>query len=406
MKHRRGTGSLVAAALWSLHMVCPGSSAALATNGQPDAGPTEIRLEGRGERRTALDAMQGKPFDTALLGELTGWSGSPVTAESIKGKVVVILTWAASYRTSHEGVRVAQELHAAHAKDGLIVIGVHDQVGFDRAADVLSEHGAKFANAHDAGGRVKAALMVDVHPDFYLIDRAGRMRFADVVTSSVAPAAAMLLAETEEQAAKAPAGPAQAPAQSGQPTRDRTTASGVTFQLPDAAAYAAVKWPEPSKRVQHARDLQGKPLPVALGNEKFLGDAPDTAGKIIVIDFWATWCGPCVRAMPGLERLYQQNKADVVVIGLSDEPEGTVKPFLAKHKHEYPQAIDTKMTLYSAMGIRAIPHAIVISTDGHIRWQGNPLGESAALFRAVQQLARVDPGVQARRTAEAEALRK
>lgn len=406
MRQRRlsSRGSLVCAVGAAVvGALCAGVGGARADEPAP-----EIRLEGRGERREALNTLQGKPFDPSLWGELKNWSGAPVTAASIKDKPVLIVTWATFYRTSFEGLRVAQEMHAAHAKDGLIVVGVHDQMGFERAADVMSEHGAAFANAHDASGRVKAALMVDAHPDFYLIDRAGRLRMADVVTSSVPTAVALLLAETPEQAAKAPAGaPAKEPAgRPGQATRERTTASGVKFELPEASAYAAVSWPEVSKRVQHARDLQGKPMPAEMGNEKFLGDAPDTAGKVLVIDFWATWCGPCIRAMPGLEKLYQQHKADVVVMGLSDEPESKVRPFLARQKHDYPQAIDTKMTLYSAMGIQAIPHAIVVSTDGVIRWQGNPLSEIAALNRTVQQLIRVDPGVQARRTAEAEALKK
>lgn len=400
--HRRAGFVLAAAACTAL------APAAILRADEPEMpSAREIKLEGRGDRRGALDAIQGKPFDVSLLADLKSWSGNPVTAETIKDKVLVIVTWASWYKTSFGGLSAAQELYAEHAKDGLVVVGVHDARGFERAADIASEHGVKFPYALDEAGRVKAGLMVDVNPDFFLIDRAGRLRFADVATSSVGQAAAVLLAETPEEAANAPAGvPKPEATQGAEGSRSRTTAGGVSFELPDPAAYGAVKWPDVSKRVQYARDLQGKRLPAELGGEEYVSDRPDMAGKILVIDFWATWCPPCRKAMPGLDKLYSQNKADVVVLGMSDEDKSTVKSFLAKNQHEYPQAVDTSKKLYSAMGIQAIPHVIVVSTDGVIRWQGNPAGEMPALNRAVLSMVKVDPGVQARRTAEAEALKK
>ena len=61
--------------------------------------------------------------------------------------------------------------------------------------------------------------------------------------------------------------------------------------------------------------------------EKWLTEKPNTEGKFILIDFWATWCGPCIKAIPDLNNYHSEFKDDLVVIGISDEPKKTVKKF-------------------------------------------------------------------------------
>src|SRR6185503_1374084 len=59
--------------------------------------------------------------------------------------------------------------------------------------------------------------------------------------------------------------------------------------------------------------------------EKWLTKEPDQQGKFVLIDFWATWCGPCRKAIPELNALHKKFGDKLVVIGLSDEAEVTVK---------------------------------------------------------------------------------
>ena len=86
------------------------------------------------------------------------------------------------------------------------------------------------------------------------------------------------------------------------------------------------------------------------------------------------------------------------MIGISDEQEGPVKAFLEKGKHEYFQATDPKATIKNAMGIQGIPHVVVLSTDGVVRWQGNPhpSADLKSLQESVAELVKLDPGVKAR----------
>lgn len=364
------------------------------------AGP-DVRLEGSGEQRTKLDAISYKPFDTGLCSKLTDWTGGDaLTPESISGKVVLFVTWSSWYKTSFDALRTAQTLHSRHSGNGLIVVGVHHKEGWARAAEVTKARDVQFRTALDKSGDFRKALHCTQDPDFYLVDRAGRLRYADIETASVEAATDALVAESRDQAAAAARPePSAAPADAGR----EAAASGdpapgaAGFKQPDAAAYAAAKWPAHNSGQLSAKNMQGKPLPKPLGKEKYLGTRPDRNGKVTVIDFWATWCGPCRQVMPSLDSLQKANPDDLVVIGLSDEPEGTVKGYLKKNPHGYAQAVDPTRTLNTALQVRGIPHVIVLSSDGVIRWQGHPAVPD--FKQAVADCIAADPGVKARRSA-------
>lgn len=106
--------------------------------------------------------------------------------------------------------------------------------------------------------------------------------------------------------------------------------------------------------------------------EEWLTDQPNTKGKFVLIDFWATWCGPCKRAIPELNHYQKEFKENLVVIGLSDESASKVKG-LKSPKIEYANAVDTKSRLYRDLKIKAIPHCILIDPKGIVRWEGYPL---------------------------------
>lgn len=353
----------------------------------------QIKPEGRGSYREKMDALQGTKFDQSQWKLLNAWMGSaPFTAESTSGKVVCIVTWASWSNGSARALLEAQKAATAYGDNGLIVIGVHDRNGWDQAAQVIGTNKIHFPIAHDESGAFIKSLASDAHPDVFMIDRAGNIRFADIMTDSIDAAAKQLVAETPEQAAQAATAPkveetAAAPKKGGK------------YTAPPASAYAAAKWPAKNAGRISAKDMQGKELPGGgLGKEKYLTAKPDLDGKVTVIDFWATWCGPCVAAMPELDKLQKDNMDDVVVLGLSSEAESKVTSFLKSKKHIYSQALDQNGRLNNAMGVQGIPHVVVMSSDGVIRWQGHPM--DAGFKTSIKTLLEVDPGVKARREAE------
>ena len=105
---------------------------------------------------------------------------------------------------------------------------------------------------------------------------------------------------------------------------------------------------------------------------------PDTEGKFVIIDFWATWCGPCRKAIPELNEIAKEFSKDVVVIGISDEPVEKIKA-MKEPVIEYYYGVDTKKTMDKILEIKGIPHVIIIDPKGIVRWEGFPLLENHKL---------------------------
>ncbi|TNJ40917.1 TlpA family protein disulfide reductase [Tamlana fucoidanivorans] len=105
--------------------------------------------------------------------------------------------------------------------------------------------------------------------------------------------------------------------------------------------------------------------------EKWLTEKPETNGKFVLIDFWATWCGPCKKAIPELNEFHHKFKDKLVVIGISDEPKGKVKK-MKNPKMEYYSAIDTKERLERIYEVKGIPHCVIIDPNGIVVWEGWP----------------------------------
>jgi cytochrome c biogenesis protein CcmG, thiol:disulfide interchange protein DsbE len=105
---------------------------------------------------------------------------------------------------------------------------------------------------------------------------------------------------------------------------------------------------------------------------KWLTEEPKREGKFLLLDFWATWCGPCRKAIPELNKFYKEFKNDLVVIGISNEKEEVIKRMQVP-QIEYYSAIDSTEQMEKILEIRGIPHVLIIDPEGYVRWQGYPL---------------------------------
>jgi len=102
----------------------------------------------------------------------------------------------------------------------------------------------------------------------------------------------------------------------------------------------------------------------------------DYRGKVIFLNFWATWCPPCRAEMPDIQKLYERSpkegKDAVIVLGVAtpglgnEKDEKGIKAFMDKNKYTYPVLMDTKGELFTAYGIRAIPTTYMIDRKGNL----------------------------------------
>ena len=100
----------------------------------------------------------------------------------------------------------------------------------------------------------------------------------------------------------------------------------------------------------------------------------DYKGKVVFLNFWATWCPPCRGEMPDIQRLYEKygDDGEVAILGVAFPGSGGetdaqgVADFLSENGYTYPVAMDNDGTLLSSYGISAFPTTFMIDADGNI----------------------------------------
>jgi peroxiredoxin len=93
----------------------------------------------------------------------------------------------------------------------------------------------------------------------------------------------------------------------------------------------------------------------------------DLRGKVVLVNFWATWCPPCRKEMPDLDALYQKFKDQgLVILAISDEDATKVKPFLAERPVTYPILLDPGRKVNDVFHIDGIPKSFVYDREGKL----------------------------------------
>lgn len=90
-------------------------------------------------------------------------------------------------------------------------------------------------------------------------------------------------------------------------------------------------------------------------------------GKVVLVNFWATWCPPCRKEMPDLQALYERfGSRGFVVLGISDEETGKVEPFIRERKVSFPVLLDPGRKVNDLFVVEGIPKSFVYDREGKL----------------------------------------
>ena len=156
-------------------------------------------------------------------------------------------------------------------------------------------------------------------------------------------------------------------------------------------ALYVVLVPVVPRRGREVKLIEGVSAPPIVADGWLNGRAPtedELRGKVVVIEAWATWCGPCIQIMPDIKRIHRAyaDRDDVLFMGLTREPEQLlprIKEVLGWAEITWLNGYGADQTL-GELNDEFIPRAYVISRTGHLVWRGHPLdGLESAIDQAL-----------------------
>lgn len=410
----------------------------------------DIKREGEGARRVALNAMELKPFDLALLGKITEWNKQPGGAD-LSGKVIVVCMWADWYAPCKRVLTQTRKLAEKYGKDGLVVLAVHNAKGWDAAKNPAFDEAIPFFAGLDATGEFRKAINSDQDPDVYVIDRAGQMRYADVDKASLETGVQLLLKESAQAAGSINETMAAKKKQAEADLRrseainqsvDMTSLPELPFPAPSPEAYKKAKWPKmpkdrrgkdlmnPDQASSSETDAKQEPKvqTITFNDAQWLANKPATNGRVRVIYLWHPDSRFTHSNIAMADLMQRQRGRDVAVVGaISSITDGTT---VKKIEDLEMDPIKIKKRFDEFLATRTFSHAVyfdaggavmntgldqegansntsdpipnpfvcIVSSDGVLRWAGGAWFPSYQA--ALEQVIREDPGVQARRKVE------
>ncbi|GAB4517510.1 MAG: hypothetical protein Tsb0013_21770 [Phycisphaerales bacterium] len=350
-------GVLTLALVAGLALLPPTSVAA--QQGDTPASLVDDRID-EAERQVLLSTVG---YAVPEFGDDVVWLGEEQPDfGSLRGRVVVLNTWNSETTDGRNMTRRVTTLLRKYGDD-VQQIALHTPEEADEIVAKYERHSGRLPvpTAIDTRGAYLDELGIYKEPRIIVIDRDGRIAHAGVSLSQLRDAVQRTLDIEVTPAVMPEALP---------PRAERVDEEEAPV------AQGEPNWPEPNRiQAGSANNLQGRQAP-ALRVESYLNtDAPDTSGKVVMMEFWATWCGPCINGIPHLNELQAAYPDDLVIVGISAEDEQHVRNKMRTDQRldfQYAVAVDTRRSVQSVVGNRGIPHCIVVSSDGVVRWQGHP----------------------------------
>ncbi len=282
------------------------------------------------------------------------------------GKIIVIQTWSNKSAAGRVAPFATQKIiNKLEKSNEVVLVSLHTPQGANTAKQFMKKRKLTVPTAIDTSGITCNNFGVHYDPVSIVVDKNGAVRHIGLRTRGLSMAIESLLLEERDPA--------------------KEIDVFVPKSNPTKIAYA---YPAHSDSFGKATNMQGQDAP-RFYVEEWVSEPLDVENKTRVIEFWATWCPPCRKSIPHLNKLQKHFGDKVLFVGISDETTDKVASFQKRIPMEYGVAIDASKKMKTEISCRAIPLALVISKDNKVRWQGNP---SQLTESIIEQVVRVDSG--------------
>lgn len=241
----------------------------------------------------------------------------------------------------------------ARADDSFRFLKVHDQIYTNVTVTTVTPTDIYFTHAHG----LASAKLKDLDPDFQKYFHFDAARSARVEQADIQ-------ATVDFQTKVAQQKPATTPQPTNNPSQPSLFANGPDFVDDDL----------------HARSIRGQSAPQLEVDKWLTAQPPDTTGKFVLVDLWATWSEPCQRSTGVLNGFQREFSDRLVIVGVSDESEYAVRR-MTSPVIEYTVAIDREARMKHVLEVTAIPYCILIDPTGVVRFEGNPTTLDAGKLR-------------------------
>ena len=305
-----------------------------------------------------LSEWIGKP---ALDFQVTDLTGESLSLEKYRGQVVLLDFWATWCPPCVAEIPNVKETYEKYKDQKFQIIGI----SLDRSKPPLDAfiHEKELAWIHywDNTGKIANLYKVQAIPSTFLIDGEGVIRKTNLRGRMLETAVAELVKENLTG--------------SNDPSTKTPEADSQSRSIP--ATKILKQGPPPQKaesqppRRANPSDRIGEPAPdfqvTDLKGEEF--SLEEYRGQVVLLDFWATWCGPCIAEMPKIKKTYEQYKDQKFqIIGISlDSSKEPLEAYIEKEGLGWVHYWDESREIRTLYGVWGIPSAFLIDGDGVIR---------------------------------------
>ena len=291
------------------------------------------------ERPEVHTKFEGMAAPALSVGD---WVGGEFDVKKMKGSIVVIDFWATWCGPCIAAMPHNSELAKKYADDGVKLIGVCTSGDAAKMPELLKENKANYPNAFAKGDQVATDWPIQWYPTYAVVDRAGTVRAIGLKPDNIEDVIETLLIEEAEASGKVRVRPTWL--EGGAEKRARLERLEASKQ--DPPALVVENW-------QNSKALSLKEL----------------KGKVVVLDFWATWSGPSERAIPKHNELMKKHGKDgLVIIGVCSTLGGeAIAKAVTTHGITYPVCVDVDNKTNTAYAPNGYPDYYVIDRAGNLR---------------------------------------